>query len=71
MIGANPDGSVYLQALHLGGPAASPIGHARAGNMRMDLSGPILDETMHVLRDKFQWNGYMIQDARAKRLSLK
>jgi hypothetical protein len=62
---------VYLQALHLGGPAASLIGQARAGNMRIDLSGPILDQSMHVLRDKFRWNGYMIQDARAKRLSPK
>jgi uncharacterized protein len=46
------------------------IGHARAGNIRIDISDPILSETMRVLRDKFQWNGYMLQDARRKLLSL-
>ena len=46
------------------------IGHARAGNIRIDISNPILNETLRVLRDKFQWNGYMIQDARGKLLSL-
>ena len=46
------------------------IGHARAGNIRIDISNPILNETLRVLRDKFQWNGYMIQDVRGKLLSL-
>jgi hypothetical protein len=57
---------VYIRALHFGGPAALIIGHAWAGNIRIDISNPILDETLRVLRDKFQWNGYMIQDARGK-----
>jgi putative PIN family toxin of toxin-antitoxin system len=61
---------VYIRALHFGGPAALIIGHARAGNIRIDISNPILNETLRVLRDKFQWNGYMIQDARGKLLSL-
>ena len=70
MISATLDSSVFVRALHLGGPGALLIGHARAGNIRIDISVPILDETMRVLRDKFQWNGYMIQDARGKLLSL-
>ncbi len=36
----------------------------------MDISDPILNETMHVLRDKFQWDGYMVRDVRAKLLSI-
>ena len=70
MISATLDSSVYVRALHFGGPAALLIAHARAGNIRIDISDPILDETLGVLRDKFQWNGYMIQDARGKLLSL-
>ena len=70
MISATLDSSVYVRAFHFGGPAALLIAHARAGNIRIDISDPILNETLRVLRDKFQWNGYMIQDARGKLLSL-
>jgi predicted nucleic acid-binding protein len=70
LISATLDTSVYIRALHLGGPAASLIGHARAGNIRIDISDAILNETIRVLRDKFQWNGYMLHDARAKLLTL-
>ena len=70
MISATLDSSVYIRALHFGGPAALLIAHSRAGNIRIDISDSILNETLNVLRDKFQWNGYMIQDARAKLLSL-
>jgi putative PIN family toxin of toxin-antitoxin system len=67
---ATLDSSVYIRALHFGGPAALLIGHARAGSIRIDVSDPILDETMRVLRDKFSWNGYMIQEARRALLSV-
>lgn len=70
MISATLDSSVYVRALHFGGPGALLVGHARAGNFRIDISDPIINETMRVLRDKFEWNGYTIQDARAKLLSL-
>lgn len=70
MISATLDTSVYIRALHLGGPAARLVASARAGNIRIDISDPILNETLRVLRDKFQWNGYMIQDVRGKLLSL-
>jgi hypothetical protein len=42
---ATIDSSVYIRALHLGGPAALLIGHAKAGNIRIDLSDAILTET--------------------------
>lgn len=70
MISATLDSSVYVRALHFGGRAALLIAHARAGNIRIDISDPIVNETLGVLRDRFQWNGYMIQDAREKLLSL-
>jgi putative PIN family toxin of toxin-antitoxin system len=66
---ATLDSSVYVRALHFGGPGALLIGHARAGRIRIDISDPIVDETMRVLRDKFSWDGYMVQEARRSLLS--
>jgi predicted nucleic acid-binding protein len=57
VISATLDTSVYIRALHFGGPAALILGHARAGNIRIDISEAILAETSRVLRDKFQWDG--------------
>jgi hypothetical protein len=64
--------SFYIRAtaLHLGGPATVIIGHTRAGYIRIDISEAILAETNRVLRDKFQWDGYVLQDARGKLLAL-
>jgi hypothetical protein len=66
VISATLDTSVYIRALHFGGPATVIIGHARAGNIRIDISDAIVSETNRVLRDKFQWDGYRLQDAREK-----
>jgi len=70
LISATIDTSVYVRALHLGGPSALLLGYARAGELRIDLSGPILDETLRVLREKFTWDGYSIHHAREKLLAL-
>ena len=70
MISATLDTSVYIRALHFGGPATIIIGHARAGSIRIDISDAIVAETNRVLRDKFQWDGYSLQDARQKLLAL-
>lgn len=70
MISATLDISVYIRALHFSGRAAVIIGHARAGSIRIDISDAIVAETIRVLRDKFQWDGYMLQDARGKLLAL-
>ncbi len=69
MISATLDTSVYIRALHFGGPATVIIGHARAGNIRIDISDAILTETIRVLRDKFLWDGSALQDARGKLLA--
>jgi putative PIN family toxin of toxin-antitoxin system len=70
LIGATLDSSVFIRALHFGGPAASLLAHARAGTIRIDISDAILSETNRVLRDKFQWDGYRLHDARGKLLSI-
>ena len=70
MINATLDPSVYIRALHFGGPATVIIGHARAGSIRIDISDAIVAETNRVLRDKFRWDGYMLHDAREKLVAL-
>lgn len=55
--------------MHFGGPATIIIGHARAGTIRVDISDAIVAETNRVRRDKFQWDGYSLQDAREKLLA--
>ncbi len=69
MISATLDTSVYIRALHFGGPATVIIGHARAGNIRIETSDAIPAETISVLRDKLQWDGYSLQDAPGKLLA--
>ena len=68
MTSATLDTSVYIRALHFGGTATVIIGHARAGNIRVDISDAIVAETIRVLRDKVQWDGYSVQDARGRLL---
>jgi putative PIN family toxin of toxin-antitoxin system len=70
VISATLDTSVYIRALHFGGPATIIMGDARAGSIRIDISDVIVAETNRVLRDKFQWDGYSLQDAREKLFAL-
>jgi len=43
---------------------------AEARRIRIDLSAPILTETIRVLREKFVWDGYRLHAARQMLLSL-
>jgi putative PIN family toxin of toxin-antitoxin system len=66
LISATFDTSAYIRAFNFGGPAAMLIGHARAGNIRIDISDAIIHETTDVLREKFQRDPYTINDIRQK-----
>lgn len=66
MVSATLDTSAYVRALHLGGPAATLIGYARMGELRIDTSEPIMDEVMRVLREKFAWSAEMSHFTRQK-----
>ena len=66
MKSATFDSNIYIRALQHGGPAALLLGHAKAGDLRIDISEEILNETCGVLRDKFKWDGYSIYDAYLK-----
>ena len=61
MIGVTLDSNVYISALEFHGVGARLLLMARAGAIRIDISGAILTETMGVLRDKFGWQGYRLR----------
>jgi putative PIN family toxin of toxin-antitoxin system len=60
------DTSVYIGALNSGGFGSRLFTMARAGIIRIDISDAIIDEIIHVLRDKFGWDGYRLHDARPR-----
>ena len=55
MFSATLDTNIYVSALQYGGAGARLLGMARAGMIRIDVSDAIVNETIHVLRDKFEW----------------
>jgi putative PIN family toxin of toxin-antitoxin system len=65
VIRATLDSNVYVSALQFYGVGVRLLEIARAGQIRIDTSDAILDETMGVLRDKFAWAGYRLHFARA------
>jgi hypothetical protein len=40
------------------------------GDIEIAVSRPILEEVIRVLRDKFHWDGYRLQDAKQQILGL-
>jgi putative PIN family toxin of toxin-antitoxin system len=70
LISATLDTSVYVRALNFGGPAATLLAQARAGDIRIDISEPILRETIGVLREKFQRDPYTISDVHQRLTAL-
>lgn len=68
MIGLTLDSNVYITALHF--RDARLLNLARAGSIRVDASDAILDETIGVLRDKFDWDGYRLRFARLELLKI-
>ncbi len=57
------DTNVYVSALEFGGIGSRLLGMAKAGEVRLDLSQPILDELVTVLRDDFHWEAYRLHFA--------
>ena len=66
MVSVTLDTSAYISALNSNGRASRVLLLARAGEIRLDVSEPILRETFQVLREKFEWDGYSIQHASQK-----
>jgi putative PIN family toxin of toxin-antitoxin system len=52
--------------VQLSGEARRLIEMADAGEISLAVSKPIIEEVLHVLRDKFQWSGDALQEAGAQ-----
>ncbi|PWU05149.1 MAG: putative toxin-antitoxin system toxin component, PIN family [Terriglobia bacterium] len=62
------DTNVYVSAFQFGGMRLLHM--AIDGDLEIAVSEPILSEVIRILRDKFQWDGYRLQDARHQILGL-
>ncbi len=66
MIGVTVDTNVYIYALVFNGLPLRVLAAARQGLIRLDISGPLLEEINRVLRDKFLWSDDMLQGTAAQ-----
>jgi len=62
VLSATFDTSAYIGALNSRGFGGRLLALAQAGEIRIDISDAILEETIRVLRDKFAWDGYLLHD---------
>jgi uncharacterized protein len=60
---ATADTNVYISGLRFGGAPERFLDLAAAGEFRLDISEPILQETLRVLRQKFHWNEEALREA--------
>ena len=63
MLRVTLDTSVYVGALNSRGFSAQIFLLVARGALRIDISDAIIHETIGVLRDKFEWDGYRLNDA--------
>lgn len=56
------DTNVYVSAFQFGGMRLLHM--AVNGDIEIAISQPILEELIRVLRDKFHWDAYRLQDAK-------
>ena len=56
------DTNIYVSAFQFGGTRLLHM--AVNGDIEVAVSQPIVEEVIRVLRDKFQWDGYRLQDAK-------
>ena len=57
------DTNIYVSALEWGGKPMQLVEMGMDGKIEIAISQPIIDETLRVLRDKFEWSAADLQDA--------
>lgn len=62
MLSATADTNIYISAFNFGGLPRRFLELGAAGDFRLDISDAILNETLRVLRDKFQWTVEALRD---------
>jgi putative PIN family toxin of toxin-antitoxin system len=66
VIGVTADSNIYISGLVFAGPPLEFLDAARAGRFQLNLSDPLLDEILRVLRDKFRWPQARLNDLPAR-----
>jgi uncharacterized protein len=66
VIGVTADSNIYISGLVFAGPPLEFLDAARAGRFHLNLSDPLLDEILRVLRDKFLWPQARLNDLPAR-----
>ena len=61
------DTNVYISAFQFGGMRLLHM--AVNGDIEIAVTQPIIEEVIRVLRDKFRWDGYRLQDAKQQILT--
>ena len=64
MIAVTFDTSFYIGALNSRGAGSRLLSMAETGEIRVDISEQIVTEILRVLREKFGWDGYRINQLR-------
>lgn len=65
MLGVRVDTNVYVSALAFGGKPLQILEMAAQGLIRLSISDSILQETIRVLGDKFQWEDTALREVDA------
>ncbi len=68
MIRVTLDSNEYISAFNFRGKALDLIHQAVNGEIEIAISQPIIDETMRVLREKFEWQPYELHRLRERLL---
>ena len=66
MIRVTLDTNEYVSALNFRGAPLEFLRLAIDGDLEIAISAPIIDETVKVLREKFEWPPYDLHDARQR-----
>jgi putative PIN family toxin of toxin-antitoxin system len=64
------DTNIYVSAFEFQGQDKRLLHMAIDGDIEIAVSEPIIHETLRVLREKFEWDGYRLNDARQQILGL-
>jgi putative PIN family toxin of toxin-antitoxin system len=56
------DTNIYVSGLHFGGLPRLFLDEAAAGHFRLDISEPILHETLRVFAAKFDWDDELLHE---------
>jgi putative PIN family toxin of toxin-antitoxin system len=65
VLGVTADTNVYVSALAFGGKPLQILEMAAQGLIRLSISDAIVEETIRVLSDKFQWEKAALREADA------